>query len=879
MNRPDNELLSAYLDGEVTADEQAEVERLLAASPEARRLLDELRALSATLQALPQEKLGVDLSDEILHAAQRQILTGQHEPPQPASRAVFTWLRGRFTRRSLAWPAVAVVMAIVVMLLERPQPERQRPVAVVPKAAESREKVVLEDTRRELDREPPRLVAPSEATFEASRPGWERADEKPGQSVSGADQTVRAEKKLADTLERSKADPLSGTAGYVAKNEDRDGRREGVAPNGPAAGPSGKWRGDGQFSDYDSAGKADSPAKSSEQAPGEKKLAMGALPGGAKAGNGEGVAFGGGHASGGMAMKAPARDTADEGRKAQGGVDVSAPNQDTAPGDAGVLVVQCDLDADFATTETFTRLLAENRIAFADNSNVDFANLALRETDGLRGRTSALNDHVRGLAKNSGNASAREDNTAAGESVAGVSAGDNGRGAQNAKQPQKTERAPNADGLDLVYVEATTTQINAVLASMAKAHELYYSVSVEPAPGAATQEQFRTYSRRGGQERLSQSRVLTELERGQTKESGEKAAAMGDTLQVADGGKLGRAWRIAALNPSQQAGGTISSRTPVQPIVPGMKVLEEDLPNAGPDPTQIAATPRPTAEPLDRFDNKHRVPKGDMSVASAPTTPAPPASTPAPLAEQLASPSTPPPLAPQVAPPALPNGSAPGLPANEPAKPADDMIARTAKELAADDSPKPAARPTRTGGDAVVGQATAEAGRRPSGAGAGVPEPAAPAATAPIVQAVQPEIALQTPDELEKKTAEQPMNDGWLGRAEAPLPKAPAKPVEDAAKLLDTPAEVAKGVGRLDLMSQWGMEINGTANLKPIQAQRGDAEPLQRVLFVLRAVPNQARINASLAAPAAKAADPARPQAAEMERHVDPPAESRPASK
>lgn len=51
---PQDELLSAYLDGELTAAEQAEVERLLATDPAARQLLDELRTLSATLQALPQ---------------------------------------------------------------------------------------------------------------------------------------------------------------------------------------------------------------------------------------------------------------------------------------------------------------------------------------------------------------------------------------------------------------------------------------------------------------------------------------------------------------------------------------------------------------------------------------------------------------------------------------------------------------------------------------------------------------------------------------------------------------------------------------------------------------------------------------------------------
>jgi hypothetical protein len=80
MNDPsENELLSAYLDGELTADERAEVERLLAANPAAREALDELRAMSATLQALPRRELGEDLGRQVLREAQRRKLS-QGEP-------------------------------------------------------------------------------------------------------------------------------------------------------------------------------------------------------------------------------------------------------------------------------------------------------------------------------------------------------------------------------------------------------------------------------------------------------------------------------------------------------------------------------------------------------------------------------------------------------------------------------------------------------------------------------------------------------------------------------------------------------------------------------------------------------------------------------
>jgi len=66
---PETELFSAYLDGELTADEQARAEQILATSSSARQMLEELRALSATLQGLPQEKIAEDLSVRVLEVA------------------------------------------------------------------------------------------------------------------------------------------------------------------------------------------------------------------------------------------------------------------------------------------------------------------------------------------------------------------------------------------------------------------------------------------------------------------------------------------------------------------------------------------------------------------------------------------------------------------------------------------------------------------------------------------------------------------------------------------------------------------------------------------------------------------------------------------
>ena len=61
----DDELLSAYLDGELTADEQAAVEARLSADPAAAELLHQLRAVSQAVQGLPQEVVGRDLGGPI----------------------------------------------------------------------------------------------------------------------------------------------------------------------------------------------------------------------------------------------------------------------------------------------------------------------------------------------------------------------------------------------------------------------------------------------------------------------------------------------------------------------------------------------------------------------------------------------------------------------------------------------------------------------------------------------------------------------------------------------------------------------------------------------------------------------------------------------
>ncbi|MHC4403610.1 MAG: zf-HC2 domain-containing protein [Planctomycetota bacterium] len=145
-NVPQNELLSAYLDGELTAAEQAEVEQLLATTPAARQLVDQWRALRSRLQALPVQRAGRDLRAEVLRRVQSPEATGtdppepqKNEPPRPESSRETTVLRRAHRRRVLAWSGVAVSAAVLLLALVGKnlwQPPRG-PIALQEPAAEA----------------------------------------------------------------------------------------------------------------------------------------------------------------------------------------------------------------------------------------------------------------------------------------------------------------------------------------------------------------------------------------------------------------------------------------------------------------------------------------------------------------------------------------------------------------------------------------------------------------------------------------------------------------------------------------------------------------------------------------------------------------------
>jgi hypothetical protein len=109
----DDELLSAYVDNELTPAERAAVEERLRTDERARQTLAELQRAADALKALPARRLGRDLTANIWAAIDSQK---SGEPPVltlPRRDAAGPSGKGR----GLIWAALAIAAAIMLMVL------------------------------------------------------------------------------------------------------------------------------------------------------------------------------------------------------------------------------------------------------------------------------------------------------------------------------------------------------------------------------------------------------------------------------------------------------------------------------------------------------------------------------------------------------------------------------------------------------------------------------------------------------------------------------------------------------------------------------------------------------------------------------------------
>jgi negative regulator of sigma E activity len=126
------ELLSAYLDGELPADQRAQVESWLVEDATYRQLYEDLRGVRSGVQSLPRHKLDRDLSATVLRRAERAVLSGDAPSGVAPRVAPHTTLHQWWSKRSwrmIVWPAVAAAAALAIALFDVGQQPAERQVA------------------------------------------------------------------------------------------------------------------------------------------------------------------------------------------------------------------------------------------------------------------------------------------------------------------------------------------------------------------------------------------------------------------------------------------------------------------------------------------------------------------------------------------------------------------------------------------------------------------------------------------------------------------------------------------------------------------------------------------------------------------------------
>lgn len=115
---PQDELLSAFYDGEATEQQRAVCSKRLEESPQSQRELDEFKKLSQMLRSLPPESLPEDFRSQVLQAAERRMLLPEAEPVAEARAKSHPHLLRRWRLSAAALVSSAAILLLTVNLLD-----------------------------------------------------------------------------------------------------------------------------------------------------------------------------------------------------------------------------------------------------------------------------------------------------------------------------------------------------------------------------------------------------------------------------------------------------------------------------------------------------------------------------------------------------------------------------------------------------------------------------------------------------------------------------------------------------------------------------------------------------------------------------------------
>jgi hypothetical protein len=204
-----DEMLSAYVDGELSPSEVLAVERWLKSSPSSRQKVAEFRRLSGLLQDLPEEELPEEFASQVMAQAERQmLLPAQRMLAMPSlARTV------RFWAVSVGLPAAAACLLIAIQWNQQKAVQEVADVGFrpLPKAIGDRDRTAMEpadvvpdgrdDSHRSSEVAQAKSLIPDTATSGASLP------DSPPPAVSGVAGTSNGLESTKGTRETADGRP------------------------------------------------------------------------------------------------------------------------------------------------------------------------------------------------------------------------------------------------------------------------------------------------------------------------------------------------------------------------------------------------------------------------------------------------------------------------------------------------------------------------------------------------------------------------------------------------------------------------------------------------------------------------------------------------
>ncbi len=201
----DDDRLSAYVDDELSAEARAAVEQWLQESPEAREVVDELRAIRASIQHLDRHVPPRNLVQRVLDQAEQRMLLGPSDraPGKPARR---------FGGWKL-WPILGLATSASIAALSLvPRLQKPRELAKAPQAAPES---VRQPIQKVADASPRDLPAAASGQRESS-PRMERQPSTPFAAPPSGGPELEDKLKVAKDSASNK--DLAASAGQPVQN-------------------------------------------------------------------------------------------------------------------------------------------------------------------------------------------------------------------------------------------------------------------------------------------------------------------------------------------------------------------------------------------------------------------------------------------------------------------------------------------------------------------------------------------------------------------------------------------------------------------------------------------------------------------------------------